>query len=137
MRPAPSDGAATSAATAPSTQGRRRDERTRATRGKKVMVEAGRILPNLSRAAGRRATPHRICALAATVARRGEAREHVAMPSPRILRIAFTGGPCGGKTTAIEHVGRVLESSGFRVLRVPEAAHLVLSGGGSIEGLAG
>lgn len=51
------------------------------------------------------------------------------------FRIVFTGGPCGGKTTAIARLARRLESLGFAVYRVPEAAGLALTGGATLAGL--
>lgn len=47
-----------------------------------------------------------------------------------VLRIVLTGGPCGGKTTAMAFISERLRSLGFRVYRVPEAASLLLNGSG-------
>lgn len=44
-------------------------------------------------------------------------------------RIVLTGGPCAGKTTALARITERLESLGWRVFRVPEAATLLFSGG--------
>jgi hypothetical protein len=44
-------------------------------------------------------------------------------------RVVFSGGPCGGKTTAITILSDRLEAMGFRVLRVPEAATILLNSG--------
>eukprot|EP01120_Amphizonella_sp_Union-15-10_P004840 TRINITY_DN155_c0_g3_i2.p2 TRINITY_DN155_c0_g3~~TRINITY_DN155_c0_g3_i2.p2 ORF type:complete len:507 (-),score=104.28 TRINITY_DN155_c0_g3_i2:707-2227(-) len=49
---------------------------------------------------------------------------------PPIYRIVLTGGPCGGKSTALSLVSDRLQSLGFRVFRVPEAATLLITGGG-------
>jgi CYTH domain-containing protein/predicted ATPase len=55
------------------------------------------------------------------------------MASP-IHRIVLTGGPCGGKTTALVKIRERLESFGFRVYLVPESATLLLTGGVSVAG---
>src|SRR4051794_21237538 len=52
-----------------------------------------------------------------------------------IHRIVFTGGPCGGKTTALTHVSERLASLGFRVFQVPETPTLLLRNGFSLAGL--
>lgn len=44
-------------------------------------------------------------------------------------RIVLTGGPCAGKTTALARITERVESLGWRVFRVPEAATLLFSGG--------
>jgi CYTH domain-containing protein/thymidylate kinase len=44
-------------------------------------------------------------------------------------RIALTGGPCGGKTTALSRIAERLEALGYRVLMVPEAATMLFKGG--------
>lgn len=51
-----------------------------------------------------------------------------------IHRIVLTGGPCGGKSTALARVSARLERFGFRVFLVPEAATLLFSGGASLAG---
>jgi len=47
-----------------------------------------------------------------------------------IYRIVLTGGPCGGKSTALSLISDRLRSLGFRVFTVPEAATIVITGGG-------
>jgi len=42
--------------------------------------------------------------------------------SKRVKRICLTGGPCGGKTTALSQVGDRLRSMGIQVFVVPEMA---------------
>ncbi len=49
-------------------------------------------------------------------------------------RIVLTGGPCGGKTTALAKIRERLESFGFRVFLVPETATILLSGGATFQG---
>lgn len=48
-------------------------------------------------------------------------------------RIVLTGGPCGGKTTSLARIHERLESFGFRVLLVPEAATMLISGGATVK----
>jgi len=47
-----------------------------------------------------------------------------------IYRIVLTGGPCGGKSTAMAMISDRLLALGFRVFRVPEAATLIITGTG-------
>ena len=49
-----------------------------------------------------------------------------------IFKIAFTGGPCAGKTTAITTLSEKLRGLGFVVLIVPEAATMIFQSGGKI-----
>jgi CYTH domain-containing protein/predicted ATPase len=51
-----------------------------------------------------------------------------------IYRIVLTGGPCGGKSTALSLVTERMQGVGFPVYRVPEAATLLLGGGIRIQG---
>eukprot|EP00294_Goniomonas_avonlea_P005321 CAMPEP_0114544702 /NCGR_PEP_ID=MMETSP0114-20121206/3014_1 /TAXON_ID=31324 /ORGANISM="Goniomonas sp, Strain m" /LENGTH=811 /DNA_ID=CAMNT_0001729093 /DNA_START=57 /DNA_END=2492 /DNA_ORIENTATION=+ len=53
-------------------------------------------------------------------------------PCSNLIKICFTGGPAGGKTSALRHVGRMLSAYGFEVLMVPEAPGIVLGGGASL-----
>lgn len=48
---------------------------------------------------------------------------------PVLYRIVLTGGPCGGKTTALAEIKARLESLGFLILCVPEVATLLFGGG--------
>lgn len=50
-------------------------------------------------------------------------------------KIVLTGGPCGGKTTALSRLAERLEGFGYRVLCVPEAATMLFKGGMSFEGM--
>lgn len=43
--------------------------------------------------------------------------------------IVLTGGPCGGKTSAVSILSELFESFGYVVYRVPETATLLFSGG--------
>lgn len=49
--------------------------------------------------------------------------------SNKIHRIVLTGGPCGGKTTAMSSITDRLRSLGYNVYVVPEAATLFILGG--------
>lgn len=52
-----------------------------------------------------------------------------------IHRIVLTGGPCGGKTTALSRITERLASLGYRVFVVPEMATLFMAGGVALRGL--
>jgi CYTH domain-containing protein/predicted ATPase len=43
--------------------------------------------------------------------------------------IVITGGPCGGKTEALEYARRQLTDNGYRVLVIPESATKLINGG--------
>jgi len=47
----------------------------------------------------------------------------------KVVKIVLTGGPCGGKSTALSKVTSALTNSGIRVLTVPEAATILFSNG--------
>ena len=46
-----------------------------------------------------------------------------------VKKLCLTGGPCGGKTTALARLSQSLSSRGFYPLIVPEAATLLIGGG--------
>ena len=50
-----------------------------------------------------------------------------------ITRICITGGPCGGKSTALTELQIQLQQLGFRVLLVPDAAEVMKKGGALIK----
>ena len=54
--------------------------------------------------------------------------------SRAIYRIVLTGGPCGGKTTALARIRERLSSLGFHVFLVPEVATMLLTGGVGFAG---
>ena len=56
-------------------------------------------------------------------------RENCAHP---IYKLAVTGGPCAGKTSAIEHIKEHFTKLGFRVFAVPEVPTMVVLAGGMI-----
>ena len=47
----------------------------------------------------------------------------------KIVKIALTGGPCGGKSTAVERIKEELHKIGYTVLYVNEAATELIKGG--------
>jgi predicted ATPase len=51
------------------------------------------------------------------------------MTTPNISRIVLTGGPCGGKSTALTRISTHLTRQGVCVYLVPEASTLLLTGG--------
>jgi predicted ATPase len=51
------------------------------------------------------------------------------MSAPTIFRIVLTGGPCGGKSSAMARLHAHLTAHGLQVYRVPEASTALLSGG--------
>lgn len=46
-----------------------------------------------------------------------------------ITKIVITGGPCAGKTTALEHIRTVFSAKGYTVVFIPETATELISGG--------
>ena len=59
----------------------------------------------------------------------------MASDTPPVHRVAITGGPCAGKTTALAEVSERLRTRGFRVYVVPEAATIMQVGGASFANL--
>ena len=53
-----------------------------------------------------------------------------------VSKIVFTGGPCGGKSTALSLLTERLSGYGLRVFSVPEAATLLITGGLSFASLS-
>lgn len=47
----------------------------------------------------------------------------------KCLKVALTGGPCGGKTTSIDTIVEEFTEKGYRVLVVPEAATILINMG--------
>ena len=46
-----------------------------------------------------------------------------------IVKIVITGGPCGGKSTAMSRIMKEMEKIGYKVLFVPETASELIGGG--------
>ena len=56
--------------------------------------------------------------------------EDVTKPTrPVIKTIVITGGPCSGKTTAIEWIDKVLRTRGYHMIFIPEVATELITGG--------
>lgn len=47
----------------------------------------------------------------------------------QILKVALTGGPCGGKTTSITSIEENFKEKGYHVIIVPEAATILINSG--------
>lgn len=47
----------------------------------------------------------------------------------KCIKVALTGGPCGGKTTSIDTIVEEFSEKGYRVLIVPEAATILINMG--------
>lgn len=58
------------------------------------------------------------------------------LSSPKVYKFVLTGGPCSGKTTAVERLQFFLRERGFRVFVVPEAATILFLNGASPDDLA-
>ena len=50
-------------------------------------------------------------------------------PERQIKKIAITGGPCAGKSTALSWINEEFTKKGYKVLFVPETATELISGG--------
>lgn len=49
----------------------------------------------------------------------------------KVKKIVLTGGPCAGKTTALQQIEREFTEKGYHVLIVPEAASILIGAGNS------
>lgn len=56
---------------------------------------------------------------------------------PPLYKIVLTGGPCGGKTTALERVSSYLRERGFEVMTCPEAYTMLITNGFSFDNSCG
>jgi hypothetical protein len=54
---------------------------------------------------------------------------------PKTYKFVISGGPCAGKTTAMERLPVFLSERGFRVYVVPEAATMLWLGGAAFSDL--
>ncbi len=52
-----------------------------------------------------------------------------------VTRIVLTGGPCGGKTSALAHLKAHFEALGVRIFRVSELATILIGGGADLGSL--
>ena len=48
---------------------------------------------------------------------------------PTVLRVVLTGGPCGGKTTALPSIAEALRKRGIPTVTVPETATSLVEAG--------
>jgi predicted ATPase len=63
-----------------------------------------------------------------------EAERNLSSPGKAPLyKFVMTGGPCGGKTTALARVFNFLRERGFEVITCPEAYTLLMSNGMSVD----
>eukprot|EP00555_Chaetoceros_dichaeta_P011260 CAMPEP_0198255876 /NCGR_PEP_ID=MMETSP1447-20131203/5914_1 /TAXON_ID=420782 /ORGANISM="Chaetoceros dichaeta, Strain CCMP1751" /LENGTH=465 /DNA_ID=CAMNT_0043942365 /DNA_START=163 /DNA_END=1560 /DNA_ORIENTATION=+ len=62
-----------------------------------------------------------------------QADKNIHFDTAPIYKFALTGGPCGGKTTALERISSYLRERGFEVFTVPEAMTVLCSNGFSKE----
>lgn len=51
------------------------------------------------------------------------------------IKIVLTGGPCGGKTTGLQRLKKMLTEDGFDVFTCPEVSTLLLSNGCTYPGI--
>jgi predicted ATPase len=61
------------------------------------------------------------------------AENHVLTKSAPFHKFVLTGGPCGGKTTALARLSGYLRERGFEVITVPEAFTILASNGFSLD----
>ena len=54
--------------------------------------------------------------------------------SQYVYKIVLTGGPCGGKSTALSQLSTRLKSLGYDVYLVPEVATMIITAGTSFAG---
>ncbi|MBV7332387.1 AAA family ATPase [Chloroflexi bacterium TSY] len=54
---------------------------------------------------------------------------------PPVYRIVLTGGPCGGKTTALSHLSERISALGYNVYLVPEVPTMLFEGGITLDNL--
>eukprot|EP01012_Entosiphon_sulcatum_P045747 TRINITY_DN6114_c0_g1_i1.p1 TRINITY_DN6114_c0_g1~~TRINITY_DN6114_c0_g1_i1.p1 ORF type:complete len:542 (-),score=72.65 TRINITY_DN6114_c0_g1_i1:72-1697(-) len=54
---------------------------------------------------------------------------HILERPPNVWKVALTGGPCAGKSTALSTITKRITTHGFRVYLVPEVATLFINGG--------
>jgi CYTH domain-containing protein/predicted ATPase len=55
--------------------------------------------------------------------------------SNEVTRIVLTGGPCGGKTSALAHLKAHFEARGVRIFQVSELATILIGGGADLAKL--
>jgi predicted ATPase len=68
-----------------------------------------------------------------SVMRRGTGSSSKPRKNEKITRILLTGGPCAGKTTILAKLQKTLDDLNYRVFCVPEAATMIMKGGGTLN----
>ena len=56
-------------------------------------------------------------------------------PHPAVKRVVLTGGPCGGKSSSLEHFSKALSAQGFDIYCAPEIPTVMMNGGCKYPGL--
>eukprot|EP00978_Attheya_sp_CCMP212_P008825 scaffold20759_cov70-Attheya_sp.AAC.2 len=69
-------------------------------------------------------------------ASKSQAEMNVENGTAPLYKIVLTGGPCGGKTTALARISSYLRERGFEVMTCPEAFGILASNGLSLDYLA-
>ncbi len=83
------------------------------------------------------ATTNASATATATVSSSEDAQEYAnAVENHKIHKFVITGGPCSGKTTAMERIPAFLRERGFRVFIVQEAATMLFLNGCSPDDFA-
>ena len=52
-----------------------------------------------------------------------------AVKGQKVFTVVLTGGPCGGKSSSLEHFTKALEGIGFSVFRAPEVPTIIINAG--------
>lgn len=65
--------------------------------------------------------------------RLSQAEQNLESSKSPLYKVVLTGGPCGGKTTALARLSSYLRERGFEVLTCPEAFSILISNGMSME----
>lgn len=55
----------------------------------------------------------------------------------KVFKVVLTGGPCGGKSSSLDHMCKTLTAEGFDVLCVPEVPTILMNGGAQYPGVDG
>ena len=75
---------------------------------------------------------HRINPKISDIFRSYQPREVVKMKTPKethVVRIALTGGPCAGKSSAVENIVKKARKDGFDIVVAPEMPTLIFNAG--------
>ena len=74
-----------------------------------------------------------LCVSDDTIAHLPKAVQNSILRLEPLYKFVLTGGPCGGKTTALARLSSYLSERGFEVMTVPEAFTIMASNGFSME----